>query len=225
MGIWTDFLGTTEAFFRLGLTGPRLKDSGGNLAVRNPGDTANAQITASKLNNTGTSLDIGTANILTLSQNGSQSGALTVILPAAKSTDGYSLAQKAGTGAGIIEFELVPTGSTSQCQTTDTTTLNFGSSATVAMFNLPAGGVISRIEVVIDTPFNTAASASVGITGTLAKYLPATRVDLTAPATTSFDFHPNLPAPVSQESLIITYSANSATVGSARFLVYFATPV
>ena len=41
---FTDLAGTLGSFFRLRSTGVRLKNNGGNLAVRNSGDTADAEI-------------------------------------------------------------------------------------------------------------------------------------------------------------------------------------
>lgn len=44
MSIWSNTAGTVLSYFRLGLAGPRLKDSSGSLLVRNPGDTADAVV-------------------------------------------------------------------------------------------------------------------------------------------------------------------------------------
>lgn len=43
MAIWSNLAGTVTGFIRLGLTGVRLKNSAGELAVRNAGDTADAK--------------------------------------------------------------------------------------------------------------------------------------------------------------------------------------
>ena len=43
MAIWSNLAGTVTGYIRLGLTGPRLKNSAGELAVRNAGDTAYAK--------------------------------------------------------------------------------------------------------------------------------------------------------------------------------------
>lgn len=44
MGLWTDIVGSVRGYIRLGLTGVRLKNSSGALAVRNAGDSADANI-------------------------------------------------------------------------------------------------------------------------------------------------------------------------------------
>lgn len=217
MGIWQDFFGTTVSFFRLGVTGVRLKDSSGNLQVRNPSDSADAQLTASQLN-------IGSTNPLQLQKNGSQSGTLTVIYPSAKATDGQVLAQKAGTAVGVVELEFVSTGSTASSTKIDTTSLAFGSTSPVSLFNLPANNLISMVDVIIDTPFNGTPSISIGISGSTSKYVASTQVDLTVAAGTVFRIHPGQIAPVSQEALIATYSTGGASAGAARILVYYAEP-
>src|SRR6187551_1075308 len=58
-GLFSDLLGTTKAAFRIGGTlGVRLKNSAANLLVRNADDSADAAITASKVNISGNVLEI-----------------------------------------------------------------------------------------------------------------------------------------------------------------------
>lgn len=61
MSVWKDLLGTSKSFFRLGFAGPRLKDAGGNLTVRNSGDTADAELTAAKVNVSGDAVVLNAA--------------------------------------------------------------------------------------------------------------------------------------------------------------------
>jgi len=49
MGLWTDVVGTVRGYLRLGLTGVRLKNSSGTLAVRNAGDSADAAVSCGAL--------------------------------------------------------------------------------------------------------------------------------------------------------------------------------
>ena len=76
--------------------------------------------------------------------------------------------------------------------------------------------MVHEVEVVIDTPFTGTPSASVGISGTVSKYMAATQLDLTAAAATSYVVNPSLAASGTAESLIVTYAAGSAAAGSAR---------
>jgi hypothetical protein len=49
MSLWSDFIGTSSGYIRLGLTGVRIKNSTGVLSVRNAADSADASINASGL--------------------------------------------------------------------------------------------------------------------------------------------------------------------------------
>lgn len=230
MGLFADILGTTRAFFRIGFTGPRLKSSGTNLLIRNSGDSADAEVTTSKLNNSGNTVSInsdaagaGADWRLDLSKNTAATAHLEVQFPPAKGTDGYLLRQKAGTAGGVLELELVAPGSQSTASLlAETTNLAFGSSSPVTMYTQSATAVIDKIQIVVDTAFDGTPSASVGIVGNTSKYASATDIDLTAAAETVFEIHPGKPAPGSTENLIITYSAGGASAGAARFLVYYA---
>lgn len=49
MGLWSNLLGTVSSYFRIGLTGPRLKDNSGRLDVRNSSDAAYADVSCDNL--------------------------------------------------------------------------------------------------------------------------------------------------------------------------------
>lgn len=226
----SDLIATSAAYFKIGLSGVRLKNSSGNLLVRNPGDSADADATVATLHNSADSLEInsdaadsGTDRKLTLSKNPSASAALIVQFPPAKGTDNHVLRQKAGTSAGVMELELVAAGSTQACDTVDTTSLAFGSSSPVTMFTLPANAVVTKVQIIVDTAFDgTAPSVSIGVSGTTSKYFPATAVDLKT--TGVYEYHPGLTADGSTNDLIATYSADGSAAGAARMLVYYSVP-
>lgn len=222
MANWLDLAGTLESFWRVGITGPRLKDSSGNLLIRNPGDTADAAITASKLNNTGQTLDIGATNVLTLQRNAAQAAGLTVIYPAADATAGQVVAKKAGSPANTIEFEFVSAGSTAQCVSVDTTTLVFGSTTSLALFTLPANARLLVAEVNVEVVFNNTPSISIGIVGNTSKYAPSNKISLLA--LDSYFFYPRIAPSASPENLIVTYAAGGASAGSANILIHYAIP-
>lgn len=225
--IWQDLLGTTKAAFRIGFGGPRLKNVSGNLAIRNPGDSADAEGTMSKLNVSGNSLDInsdaagsGADWKYTLQRPSSGMGAaVTLTLPV---DDGSPDQVLKTDGNGVTSWTSAA--ATDADDKIDTTTLAFDSTSPVAMFTLPATAIIDKIQIIIDTAFDGTPSASVGISGTVSKYAPSTDIDLTEVAGTVIELHPGVAAPVGTEALIITYAAGSATVGSARFLVFYAIP-
>jgi hypothetical protein len=227
MGLFSDLLGTTRAYFKIGgTTGVRLKNSSGDLLVRNTADSADSAITVSKANVSGDVIDInsdaagsGADWKYTLQRPAAgMSAAVTLTLP----PDDGSPGQVLGTdGSGVLSF--VSAGSTASSLKLDTTSLAFGTASPLAMFSTGAGDVIDKVEVIVDTPFDGTPSLSVGITGTTSKYMGTGDVDLTAVAGTVFEVHPGLNA-AGAEALIATYAAGGALAGAARILVHYATP-
>lgn len=228
MSMWSDLVGTVSGYLRLGLTGVRLKNSSGNLAIRNAADGADAEVTASKVNVSGDVLDINSDAAATGADwkytlqrpSSGMSAAVTLTLP----VDDGSPSQVLSTdGSGVLSW--VSASSTSQCATVDTTTVAFGASSPISAFTLPANAVVNNVEVIVDTAFNgTAPQLSVGINGTTAKYMGATANDLKATAGTRFISTPNEVAVGTTEAIIITYAADSSSAGSARVLVTYSVP-
>jgi hypothetical protein len=229
---WLDAIGTSLGSFLVGLgsTGVRLKNVSGNMSVRNKADNADVNLTAARLLASGDNILInsdaantGSDWTFQLSRNVAQSAALEIQAPPAKGTDGFVLRQKAGTAAGVLELELAAP--VAGAPTQDTTSLAFGTTSPLALFSLPANAVVDFIDIVIDTPFNGTPTLSIGITGTLSKYMSATQIDLSETAGTSFNISPNITPSGTVENLIATYAAGGATAGAARILVTYAVPV
>lgn len=227
-GFWADMFGTLKSTFGIGgTTGVKLKNSSGNLLVRNAADSADTQITTSQVNNSGDSIVInsdatatGADYKITLSRPTSGMTAnYTLTLPVDDGTPAQVLSTD---GSGVLSWTSAG-GSTASSIKVDTTTLAFGSTSPVSMFTTGAADIIPEVEIIIDTAFNGTPTASVGISGNTSKYTSASALDLTAAAGTSFKFYPNLDAQ-GAESLIITYSAGGASAGSARVLTRFVTP-
>jgi hypothetical protein len=228
MAWFTDLLGTSRAFFRLGFGGPRLKDAGGNLAVRNPGDTADAQVTASKVNVSGDDVVVnsdaaGAGADWTYTLRRPAAGMTAAVLLTLPVDDGAPSQVLQTDGAGVLSW-VSAGGSVADLVHVDTTTLGFGSAATVAMFTLPVGAVVHHVDVIVDTAFNGAPTASVGPAGSASKYVAATDIDLTQAAETRFRVHPGKAPLGTTEALQIAYAAGGATAGSARVEVAYSNP-
>jgi hypothetical protein len=227
-GYFSNLWGTTKARFKLGKGGPQLKANAGTIEARNTADSAYAAVRASLVEVFGNDivLNAGAAGAgadwsLTVSRSATgQTEDLQVIFPGPSPATGQTLAV-ASIAAGVITLEWVNTAGGDDVSKVDSTAIAFGSGGTVAMFDLPAGGVISDIEVVVDTPFDGAPSLSIGVTGTLSKFMAATEVDLTEAATTIFHVKPGLPAEGAIQSLIATYAAGGATGGAGRILTHY----
>lgn len=226
MSIWSDLLGTTKTYFKIGLAGVRLKNSTGNLIVRNTGDSADAEITTSKINVSGELLDInsdaagsGADWKYTLQRPAAgMTAAVTLTLPPDDGSSGQVLTTD---GSGVMTWST--TGSSASSEKIDSTSFTFASATPVAMFTTGASDVIDHIDVIIDTTFNdTAETISIGISGNVSKYMATTESNLNDTAQTVFTAHPGLGAQ-GAEALIITL-AGGATVGAARVLVHYATP-
>jgi len=224
MSLVLDLIATSKSFLKIGLTGVRLKNSAGNLLVRNTGDSADAEVTASKVSISGEILDINS--------DAASSGAdwkYTVQRPTSGMTaavvltlpidDGTASQVLQTDGSGVLSW--ASTGSTASSDKVDTTSLAFGTASPLAMFSTGAADIITKIQVVVDTAFNGTPTMSIGVTGTTSKYSATTDVDLTT--TGVYEIHPGLTAG-GTEALITTYSAGGASAGAARVLVFFATP-
>lgn len=212
-GVWEKIIGTLNGSFQVALNGVRLKNNAGGLQVRNPADSAFAGVAAS-------AVDIQDAN----GQRArllvpDLAGDYTLTLPADDGSPSQALTTD---GAGVLSWTTLAGGTDKPV--VDTTAIAFGSTSPIAMFTLPANAVITNIDIVVDTPFNGTPSLSIGITGTLSKYISSTEVDLTALAGTVFVINPGLPAPVASENLIATYAAGGASAGVGRILVSYVIP-
>ena len=225
-GRWLDLLGTLKDSIRLGLSGVRLKNSSGNLLVRNTGDSADAQATMSKLNVSGDVVDInsdaagsGSDWLYTIQRPSSgMTAAVVLTLPVDDGTPNQVLQTD---GNGVLSW--VSAGSTASSIKQDTTTVAYNTGSPVTLFTTGADDVISKVKVVIDTAYDGSPSLSVGISGTTSKYMGTTDVDLTMAAGTVFEVDPGVDA-AGSEDLIATLAAGGATTGTCRVIVEYGTP-
>jgi hypothetical protein len=228
MGVFRNLLGTSETLFRIGLAGPSWKREGAaEVSARNTADSAYAAVRALLFKTFGNDIELNSGAAgsgadwrFTLRRPATGMTAEVVVQMPASSTPtvGQALTvTNIAAGPPIVitlGYATVPTGN-DQLRL-DTTSIAFGTASPVAMFNLPAGAVMRMVSVTIDTPFNGTPSLAVGITGTTSKYMPATAVDLTAPAGTVFEYVPGVAAPGGIEAIIATYAAGGASAGAAR---------
>ena len=227
VGSWLKVIGTTLAGLKLGKGGVYLKNTAGNLSVRNTGDSADAAVTVSQANISGTTIVLnsnateggGTFKTSLMAPNSGMVSDLAWTLPPTTGTSGQVLMTD---GAGNLS--LGSAGNTALCDKTHSTSLAYGSTSPTNMEITGAADTINNIQIIIDTPFSGGTpSLSIGISGSTSKYAAATDIDLTASATTIFDLPPGLPAQ-GVEQLIATYSAGGCTAGAARIVTFISTP-
>lgn len=210
-----DIVGIIGSFLKIGLgaTSLRLKNSSGVLAVRNSGDTADAAITASTISTSNTSIIINSAATYptTLATGATPTAAVNFAFPNSNGTSGYVLQTD---GSGNTSW-VTQSGGTNVSHTV-ATSFTYSSGATVnASATLPANAVLEAVRVFVDTAANTSATISVGVSGTAAKYVATTQVDLTTAAI--YEIYPGLTADTSAETIIATFVWASATAGAGRF--------
>jgi hypothetical protein len=226
-GAFGSWFGTMMSYFKIGGTsGVRLKNSSGNLLVRNTGDSADAEVTTSMLHVSGDTLELNSD-----AAGSAADWKLTIGRPAAGMSANWTLTlpTTAGSANQVLQTDgsgntvWATASSTAACTTRDTTSLVFGSTSPVAMFTLPANAVIEKVVVIVDTAFNgTAPTISVGIAGTTSKYIGSSDVDLKT-AGQYIVFNGSI-ANGSTEALIITYAPDSSSAGAARVLVDYSVP-
>lgn len=218
-----DILGTIRNTFRIGLSGPILKNVSGNLAVRTTGDSSDAQITASQVNVSGNSIvlnsdgsNTGTDYSVVIARpTTGMTGAYTLTVPVDDGSPGQVLSTD---GSGATSWTTV--GSTPDKLTLDTTSFTAASSSTIALFTLPANATIVAMRVIVDVTFNANNSnISIGVTGNLSKYFASNQSDLSTFA--KYEVYPNN-LPGASENLIATFAVGASTAGSGRIEVEYA---
>lgn len=228
MGLFADLIGTTKAAFQIAIGGVKLGNNAGNLTVK---DNANADsdITVKKAFLSGDEIEInsdaagsGADWKYTLKRPATgQAGAVTLTLPPDDGAPGQVVQTD---GSGNLSFATA--GTTEQNVSVDKTALAFDTSSPVAMFSLPVGAVVELVRVILDTPFNgTAPTLSIGIAGTVSKYMATTQVNLKGTAKDIYEVKPAEAAITgSPEAVIATYVADSSSAGAARIEVHYAIP-
>ena len=125
---------------------------------------------------------------------------------------------------GNFDLINISSGGAANSVLTVTTTLVPATVSPVALIALPVGTVVDKIKVAVDTPFDgTGATLTVGKSGLVDKYIDVTENDLYTSGSYEAD-HANVAISGSSENVIVTFSAGTASVGSARVLLYYTIP-
>lgn len=228
MSAYLDLKGTTEASFNIGLgsSAVKLKNNSGVLDIRNKADSAFLDIKCKELKSS--------ADVITLNDDAAGAGAdwkmifarpasgmtaaVTYTFPAVP-TAGYILQTD---GSGNLSWVAAPAApSVTEKVTCDSTPFVFGDiGADIAMFVLPANAVVHDVQVIVDVALD-AGTLSVGITGTVDKYMTTAQNDLAEAS--RFQSSPNHIPSGSTETIKAT-TTGAPTVGSGRILVFYSIP-
>lgn len=228
MGLFADILGTLSTTFQIGKGGVKLKNNAVTLEVKAVNGTTDAALTASKVSVSGDVIEINSDAADSLADwkytiqrpAAGMSAGVTLTLP----PDDGSASQVLQTdGSGVLTWASA--GTTSDLTHVDTTSIGHGDASPVAMFTLPANAVIEKIAVVIDEAFDgTTPTMSIGIVGTVSKYMSTTQVDLKGAPGTVYECYPGLAAEGGTNAMIVTLVPDSSSTGHARVLVFYSTP-
>lgn len=231
-GRFLDLLGTSFSKLALGIFGPQLKNESDEVALRDNADSAYAALRAALIKVYGDDilLNAGAAGSgadwkMTLSRpDTGMTHDVQVVMPSGDPAPGQALTVASFT-SNVVVLEYTTIAGGADKVVVDTTTVGFGASSPIAAFTKPANAIVNEVEVIIDTPYDDpAATMSVGISGTTAKYMPTSAVDLSASAKTAFCYKANEAAVGSTEAIIVTLSPAASAAGSARVLVYYSIP-
>lgn len=226
MAIMGDYKGTSQATFQFGKGGAKIRTSAGNLEARNAANSAYVSFLAETF--------LANGDTLTFNQNATLSGAswkMSLKRPSTGMTANVDYTFPAAPDAGKflqtdalgnLTWATAATGAGSVL--TDSTDFAFNSAGTIALFTLPANAVVLSVKIFVDTAFDDSPSISVGITGTPAKYMATTDVDLTSGSGDRWESNPNNVPVGTTEALIATYNAGTSTVGAGRIMVEYTIP-
>jgi len=226
MGLFTDLWGTVKSTFQIEIGGVKLKNNAANLEVKAADGTTPAGITASKVSITGEVLEINSdaagaaADWLYTIQRpaAGMTAAVTLTLPP---TDGSASQVLQTDGNGVMTWETAAV--TSYNIKCDTTTIAFNGGSPITMLTLPANSIVHQVEVIVDTPYNgLAPTLSVGVAGTVSKFMGTTENNLKGTAKDRYMTHPGEAA--GADVMIVTLVPSTADTGSARVLVYHSVP-
>ena len=226
---FSDIIGNIQGFFQLGIGGNRLKNTSTGIASRNALDTADAQITASQLNNSG--------NTVILNSGATQSGNswnYAIATPTGMTSNlRFGLPAKAPSiGQTLVAADILGNLVFQNLDSPEDKiySFQFNSGATIPLFSLPIGAIVKNVTIFIDTPFSgfttgTPPTISVGISGNTSLFMKTTDNDLADVAQAkSYVTNPSVVASNTTQNLIATYVQNSASAGAGRILVEFSVP-
>jgi hypothetical protein len=165
----SDLAGTLRSAFRIGVNKlinvSSVLTSQTNAGVNAPIAMSQVQLKAASA-----------AGMVSLKSPDSLATELAFTMPAADGSTDQALVTNA---SGVLSFKTVATGSNA-VKAEDQAVVH-GDSGALPIITLPAGATVQRITVEVNTPFDgtgPAPSLSVGLVGSVSKYMSATELDL-----------------------------------------------
>lgn len=222
--IFMDLKGTSNSYIQIQKGGPRIANLAGVIEARDAAGTGFADLYGNVLKAAADSLILNNDAAgaaadwkYTIARPASgMASALTITLPPTAGSSGNVLQTD---GAGVLSW--VAPSAPSGVMNVRSTSFGFATVSPIALFSLPANAAVDEVKVIIDTQFTGAPSLTVGLVGTLNKYMDTTDVDLTSTAGDAWSAAKNLVPVGAIEALIATYVAGGAGAGAARIVVKY----
>jgi hypothetical protein len=216
--------GTSSQTFQIQKGGAKIRNNSGVVEIKDAAATAFANINAADViagdaSTVGNLKAYGDANYMQHKYATGQSANSTYTWP--KPDNGKYLQTD---GSGNLSFVSLPTDRTDG-QYIASKAFTHESSATINHKELPVGAIVTKVQIVIDEAFDTAATIQVGKTAALTKYVDTTDCDLQGVAKSVYEVVIGNPAVSgSAEQVLITFVNASSTAGEARVLLYYVSP-
>jgi hypothetical protein len=232
MGLYSSLKGIFSTTFQLGKAGIKIKNNSSLFEVVAADGTtyvdskcansfAVSAVQAGNATNVGSLIAFGDANKVTFAYAAAQ--AADSIYTWVKPVAGKFL--KTDVSGNLSWEDPAATPIPTDHATIASKAFGFGSGASFNQKLLPIGAIVRKVQVIIDTPFDTAATLEIGKAGTTDKYMAATENDLQGLAGDVFEaVKGNAAVSGSSEQVICTFNANSAIAGAGRVLVEYCIP-
>jgi hypothetical protein len=229
--IFMDLKGTSNSYFQIQKGGPRLVNTSGAIEAKDAAGSSYANLVGAILKAASDTMELnsdaagaGADWKYTIARPVSgMASALTFKLPSTAGASGEALLTD---GAGNLYWGAVTVAGALFVDMTTVTAV--GGTRAIPLVTLPIGAYIDEVQFIVDTPFDAnQTSLSVGIVGTLEKYMAIVENDLQGAAKDVYSANHGQPVITgSPEAVIADYIGTGGTpVGSGRVIVKYASPL
>lgn len=221
MAFWQKIDGIINAALKFGFTGAQIKKNASDatqLDVRNNADSADGKLNAGLLSATSVVVKSSDEHKTTITMATGASGDIAFVLPNNDGNSGDSLVTD---GSGNLSFGSPGAGTIKVSKFA----LAFDSSSPVNLVNMSDGTIIDKISVEVTTAFDGTGgrTLSIGVSGTVEKYVAAAEIDLTTTGKYLLDVAA-FEAAAAQMIATFTAASSGGAAGSATILCYTGVP-
>lgn len=219
MRFLSDLAGTLVNSFRIGLN--KIKSISGAIVARNKDDTEDVAVVAREFQIRDPNSGFIYRVTIPASSPAYLSGDLDFVLPPDNGASDQALLTD---GAGNTYWGSVATGANAVKSQEEVITPASG--VTTVVFTPPQGAIIQWVKIGVETAFDQDADIEVGVAGQTARYMQSSQNELQVAGSVweIMPLYKDNAANAADRQVVITFAANSATVGSARVVVIYSNP-